>query len=164
VSDWGRAHRLPLEFTCLEIGAHAAEIARERLASARSTVVRLVQEDVFAYEPIEQYDYAVASMCFHHFSDTQILALLRKLRACVVCGVLINDLRRSRLAYAATATLLLGAPSGLRHDALLSIRRGFRTDELKSMLLQLEDVTVNVKPARWFRVAAVIRFGTGGNL
>jgi hypothetical protein len=51
----------------------------------------------------------------------------------------------------------------VRHDALLSIRRGFKIKELRSLLWQLENVTVSVEPARWFRIAAIIRFKPGAN-
>jgi len=104
-------------------------------------------------------------MCFHHFSNAQILTLLRRLRGFVINSVLINDLRRSRLASLAARLLLsgTGTPAGVRHDALLSIRRGFKIKELRSLLWQLENVTVSVEPARWFRIAAIIRFKPGAN-
>ena len=99
-------------------------------------------------------------MCFHHFSNAQILTLLQMLRGFVIHSVLINDLRRSRWASLAARPLLAstGAPAGVRHDALLSIRRGFKLSELSTLLRQLDRVTVSVEPARWFRIAAIIRF------
>jgi hypothetical protein len=127
--------------------------------------VQLLQEDVFTHQPAEPYDCAVASMCFHHFSNAQILTLLQKLRDFVLNRVLINDLRRSRLASLAARLLLTGtgAPTGVRHDALLSVRRGFKIIELSTLLRQLHSVRVSVKPARWFRIAAIIRFKPGAN-
>jgi hypothetical protein len=103
-------------------------------------------------------------MCFHHFSDAQILTLVRRLRGFVRSSVLINDLRRSLPASLAARVLLTGTVAGVRHDALLSIRRGFKINELNTLLRQLEGVTVSVEPASWFRVAAIIRFKPGDNL
>ena len=163
VSRWARARGLQLEFTCLEPADHAATIARANLAQAGDPAVRLVQDDVFLHQPTEPYDCAVASMCFHHFNDAQILALLERLRGFVQYRVLINDLRRSRLASLAARLLLVGSPAGVRHDALLSIRRGFRVNELNALLTQLDQVAVSVQPVRWFRVAATIRFQSGEN-
>jgi hypothetical protein len=102
-------------------------------------------------------------MCFHHFSNAQIVTLLQRLRGFVLNSVLINDLRRSRLASLAARLLLVGAAAEVRHDALLSIRRGFRIGELSALLRQLDNVTVSVEPARWFRIAAIIRFKPGAN-
>jgi hypothetical protein len=165
VSRWGRAHGIPLHFTCLEMAGHALDIARGRLARAGDPAVQLLQEDAFTHQPARPYDCAMASMCFHHFSNAQILTLLERLRGFVRGSVLINDLRRSRLASLAARLLLAaaGAPAGVRHDALLSIRRGFKIRELRPLLRQLDGVMVSVKPALWFRIAAIIRFNQGDN-
>ena len=163
VSRWARARGIPLHFTCLEKAGHAVDIARGELARAGNPSVQLLQEDAFTHQPAEPYDCAVASMCFHHFSDAQILTLLRRLHGFVLNSVLINDLRRSRLAYLAARLLLVGTPAEVRHDALLSIRRGFKISELSTLLRQLDSVTVSVEPTRWFRIAAVIRFKPGEN-
>lgn len=161
VSRWARTYDIPLHFTCLEIAGHAVDIARGQLARAGNPAVQLLQEDIFSHQPTERYDWAVASMCFHHFSEAQILTLLQRLRGFVLNSVLINDLRRSRLASLAARLLLAGAPAGVRHDALLSIRRGFKIRELSTLLRRLDRVTVSVEPARWFRIAAIIRFKQG---
>jgi hypothetical protein len=144
---------------------HAADIVRGQLARAGNPAVQLFQEDVLTHQPAEPYDCAIASMCFHHFSNAQILTLLQRLRGFVLNSVLINDLRRSRLASLAARLLLAGTgtPAGVRHDALLSIRRGFKISELSTLLRQLDSVTVSVEPARWFRIAAIIRFKPGEN-
>ncbi len=158
VSQWARASHIPLHVTCLEPAGHAIELARGRLARAGNPAVQVLQEDVFTHQPAEPYDCAVASMCFHHFSNAEILVLLQRLRGFVRNSMLINDLRRSRLAALAVRPLLFGAPAGVRHDALLSIRRGFKVGELKALLGQLDNATVTVAPARWFRIAGIVRF------
>jgi hypothetical protein len=147
------------------MAGHAVDIARRQLARAGDPAVQLLQEDVLTHQPAEPYDLAVASMCFHHFSNAQILTLLQRLRGFVLNSVLINDLRRSRLASLAARLLLAdtGTPAGVRHDALLSIQRGFKISELSTLLRQLDSVTVSVEPARWFRIAAIIRFKPGEN-
>jgi ubiquinone/menaquinone biosynthesis C-methylase UbiE len=80
VSRWARAHAIPLHITCLEMAEPAVRLAREKLGRAANPGVELLQEDVFAHQPAEPYDCAVASMCFHHFRNEQILALLRRLQ------------------------------------------------------------------------------------
>ena len=163
VSRWASRYGIPLHFTCLEKASHAVEVARAQLVRAGNQSVQLIQEDVFTHQPTEPYDFAVASMCFHHFSGEQILTLIRRLNGFVLNSILINDLRRSRLAHLAARLLLATSPPEVRHDALLSIRRGFKISELSALLDQLESVTVSVKPIRWFRLAAIVRFKTGEN-
>jgi len=166
VSRWARATGLSLHFTCLEKAGPAVDIARRHLDSAGDPDVELIQGDIFTYQPEEPYDCAVASMCFHHFSNAQILMLLQRLNGFVRGGVLINDLRRSPWASLAARLLLAvtGASAKVRHDALLSIRRGFKSSELQALLLQLTGATVTVKPERWFRIAATIRYKRGKSL
>ncbi len=165
MSRWAHARNIPLHFTCLEMAGHAIDLARERLAREGDPAVQLLREDVFAHQPAEPYDCAMASMCFHHFSNEQILLLLQRLRDFVLNSVLINDLRRSRQASLATRLLLAitGMPAGVWHDALLSIQRGFTINELSALLRHLDRVTVSVDAARWFRIAAIIRFKPGKN-
>ncbi len=166
LSQWARTRDLPLHFTCLDMADQAVDMARRQLARARDSSMTLLQEDVFTHEPAEPYDCAVASMCCHHFSDAKILAFIQRLRGFVRDSVLINDLRRSPMAALAARLLLAGtcAPAGVRHDALLSIRRGFRVHELRSLLGQLENLTVSVTSAPWFRIAAIVRFTPGETL
>ena len=158
--QWAHSRGTPLHFTCLEMTDHAVDLARSRLVKGGNPPIQVLQEDAFAHSPDEPYDCAVASMCFHHFSDAQILALLKHLRGFVRSSVLINDLRRSRLSSLSARLLLAGtrAPAGVRHDDLLSIQRGFKTKELRTLLQQLDNVTVSVKPVPWFRVSAIIQF------
>jgi len=166
VSRWARAHDMPLHVTCLETSAQAFAIARARLERAGDPAVQVLQQDAFIYQPSEPYDFAVASMCFHHFTTTQILTLVQRLRGFVRRSLLINDLRRSPFASFGAGLLLAvtGAPEGVRHDALLSIRRGFKVHELSAMLGQLPGITVLVEPVRWFRIAAVIHFNSGDHV
>jgi hypothetical protein len=145
------------------MAAPATAIARAQLARRSDPALQLLQEDAFTHQPSEPYDCAVASMCFHHFSDAQILALLQRLRGFVRTSVLINDLRRSRCSALAARLLLVLAPAGVRHDAVLSIWRGFKRAELEALLRQLEGVDVSVEPAHWFRLAAIVRFKPGGD-
>ena len=159
VSRWARRQGAQVHFTCLERSAAALGSARSRLERAGDGALELVQADIFSYTPAAAFDYAVASMCFHHFTDTQIQELLRRLQTFVRRGLLINDLRRSRLAYLGVSPLTLRAHQGVRHDALLSICRGFTVDELRRILAAVEGSSAQVEPAWLFRVRAIVRFG-----
>ena len=61
--------------------------------------------------------------------------MLREMRRVSRRGVVVNDLHRHPLAWVAIRTLTrLCSRSGLiRHDAPLSVRRGFRRAELTSL-------------------------------
>ena len=162
VLHWARKNCISLDYTCLETSGCAIDAARANIDREGNPPMRLLQEDAFTHQPAEPYDCAVASMCFHHFSDPQILALIERLRGFVRNSVLINDLLRSELAALAVRLLLVNRSAGVRHDTLLSIQRGFKAKELRTLLSKLDNVTVSVNPAPWFRVAAIIRFKSIG--
>ena len=163
ISKWARGKNIPLEFTCLEITEPAIQSAYENIARSAETAVTVLHEDVFTHEPAEAYDCAVASMCFHHFDDTQIITLLQRLRAYVKHAILINDLHRTRVAWLGTSLFTVFSHPGVKHDSRLSIRRGFRVRELRKLLMQLDDVLVTVKPAWLFRIRAVVNFKQKGH-
>ncbi len=159
VSRWARRRGLRLQFTCLEPSARAVALARTRLALADDPGVRVLREDLFAHRPAEAYDYATASMCFHHFKDEEILEIVRRLRTFVRKGILINDLRRAAPAWLGARLLTACLPAGVRHDALVSIRRGFKISEFKRLLQRIPDCTVSVRAAWCCRISAGIAFG-----
>jgi SAM-dependent methyltransferase len=162
VARWASRRGLDVRFTCLEISPHAPEIARRKIERARlGDRICLVQEDAFTHRPRQPYDCAVGSMFFHHLTEDQILALIGHLRPFVRQSLLVSDLERSWPDYLGARLLTLPLPSGLRHDALLSIRRSFRPAELEHLLRRLPDVTVEASGAWLFRVKAVVRFKQG---
>ena len=134
VTRWAaeRGHRI--EFNCIDHNARALDLARLALARAGCSTIRLTRGDVFTHQPAEKYDYAVGSMVVHHFSMQEMTRLLAHLRGFVTKAVLINDLHRCALNYAMCYALTLGRDPLVRHDALLSIRRGFTPHELSAWL------------------------------
>jgi hypothetical protein len=155
ITQWARQHGHAVEFTCLDRDTKATDLAYETLARARCTTIQVAQADILAYEPEAEFDYAVGSMTFHHFTDEQIDTLLTHLRGFVRRAVLINDLHRCLFNYVVCCILALPFDCRIRHDALLSICRGFRPAEL-AQLLRKHDPAPAVR-RRWFcRVAGVI--------
>lgn len=163
VSRWARSRGLAVEFTCIESNPHCAAVARRRLDEAADPAVRLVVGDVCRHDPAATYHCAVGSMVFHHFGDDGVLRLIERLRECVTGSLLINDLRRCWPNYLACGMLAPMLSHGVRHDALLSIRRGFRVAELCRLLSRVPRATVSVARAWFFRVQAVIRFAEGSS-
>ena len=113
---------------------------------------------MWEYEPQQPVDCVVGSMFFHHLRDDEILALLERARGFGANTALINDLQRSWGAYIGCWLWALGVPRDVRHDGLLSVRRGFRAGELRELLARLPNASATVANAWLFRVAAVVRF------
>ncbi len=173
VARWAGKRGYKVQFTCLDQNPKAIELAEQAMAhrvgwglpqerefggaSPTLQVVKTVQADVFTYQPADKFDYAMGSMTFHHFTDEEMDRLIKHLRGFVRKAVLINDLHRCLANYLACFILALPVAPEIRHDALLSIRRGFKPRELQRRLARHDPAAVVQR--EWFcRVAGVVRF------
>ena len=161
ILKWSQKHKWKIEYTCLEQNEKALELARRKIQNAKCNSIKLLNINVFKYQPDEIYDFAVGSMFFHHLKDNEILLLIDYLRNYVKEGVLINDLQRSVINYFGGWLLTAMIAGQVRHDALLSIRRGFQAEELFVLLSRLKGVSVKVWTAWFCRTVALIKFEKG---
>lgn len=95
----------------------------------------VIAEDAHAHlaRPGPQFDAIVANLFLHHFEDAPLARLLARVaqrtRLFVAC-----EPRRTRFALHASRLLwLLGCNDVTRHDALASVRAGFRDAELSRL-------------------------------
>ncbi|MBN2449914.1 MAG: methyltransferase domain-containing protein [Lentisphaeria bacterium] len=148
---------IDVTFTCVEHNPQAVTRARERLDARPGLPIRVACEDIRRHRPAALYDAAVGSMVFHHLRDAEIPPLLGALREMVSGGILINDLERCWPNWLGAHILCLRECPDVRHDATLSVRRGFRLGELGALLGEVPGVRAEIR-RRWpFRVAAVVR-------
>ncbi len=149
---------IALEFVCVEYNSHAVARARRLLSANGDLPITLLHQDIFAHRPGHPYDGAVASMFFHHLGEAAIRELILRLATQVRGRLLINDLGRCWPNYLGAALLALGWPAGVRHDAMVSVKRGFRPAELREML---QRIGVGKFTAGWawpFRIRAVLDY------
>lgn len=113
-----------LELTGLDHSALVLEYARQHHAHP---LIRYQQLNALEPWPAEQYHLICFNLVLHHFTDPQLITLLRRASQHGQ-ALLITDLHRSRLAYAGFACLarLLRFSYVSRHDGLLSVRKSFR--------------------------------------
>jgi SAM-dependent methyltransferase len=122
-----RARRLgwPVVLTGIDLNPFAARAARE-FAGADSAI-RWVTGDAFSYSPEIPIDCVVSSLFTHHLADSEIVRFLAWMERVTERGWFVNDLYRARFSY--YGVQLLAAVAGwhrfVRHDAPVSIRRGF---------------------------------------
>lgn len=80
-------------------------------------------------------DVVHASLFLHHFFGDDLIRILSEMNRVGRAGLIVNDLHRHALAYAAilTLTTLLPVSPMYRHDAPVSVRRGFTRAELQDL-------------------------------
>jgi SAM-dependent methyltransferase len=106
------------------------------------------------------FDYVFCSLFLHHFSDAQVIELLRSFREVARKAVLVLDLERHPLPYyflSWTRVVYRWDPITL-HDGRISVEAAFRPKELEKLAVEagLKDVKARThRPA--FRVTLVGR-------
>lgn len=127
----GRSRGCRVRVVAIDLDPGTAGIAA-RTASAFEEI-RVLRADAFALPFGDRsFDLVIASMFLHHFAHGECVRLLASFRHLARRAVLVNDLRRHRLAWGAIA---LAARVSFRHrmfvhDAPLSVLRGFTDGEL----------------------------------
>ena len=86
----------------------------------------------------EALDFNILHACLftHHFTSAQLVHLFRVFRKTGQASVIINDLHRHSLAYYSILLLtkLFSKSPMVQYDAALSVARGFKKNELTSIL------------------------------
>ena len=134
---WADRHGADVRVVAVDANPATVDYAREalgrRLPSALRDRIRVEVGDALAL-PYEagSFDVAHAAMFVHHFERDRAVALLREMRRTSRQGLVVNDLHRHPLGYYGIWALARAFPVSpmFRHDAPLSVLRGFRRDEL----------------------------------
>lgn len=130
----------------------AARLCRERgLPSVQGDAFRLPLAN-------RSIDIVVASQLLHHFNRAAAVHLVRELTRVARIGVVVGDLRRSRVAAAGIwlAAVALRFHAVSRRDGVVSVRRGYTKQELGELLREAgAAATVTARPG--FRLVATWR-------
>lgn len=138
LSDYGYRH--DWHFKLIGVDANADTIGYARELSAVYPNISYIEMDIFSPDfDLLEYDIALCTLTLHHFTESELLQLLEKLKRKVTVGIVVNDLHRSALAYRlfqfAGWALRLNKMS--KNDGLVSILRGFKRNELEAFAQKL---------------------------
>lgn len=158
---WAERRNLDMQLTLLDIHPHTCAVAGQwNRAESR---VGVVQGDIYRLG-IQQVDIVIASLFLHHIPSRQLSTVLDSLQQAARLGVVVNDLHRHWLAWAfiKAATRLFSGNRLIRHDAPLSVRRGFRTGDLEWLKNEagLKQLTYYWRP--FFRYLIILPTTNGG--
>jgi hypothetical protein len=103
-------------------------------------------------------DFVSCSLFLHHFSDEQVIELLRTLYKIAKRAVLISDLERNFVSYCflpMTGPFLGWRPITI-HDGMISVRASFKAGELAELARRAGIDGVRVKTHRpAFRISMI---------
>ncbi|MDQ2777691.1 MAG: methyltransferase domain-containing protein [Acidobacteriota bacterium] len=139
------------KFTVLDIGAASGDTARYIAdlyphASVTSLDYNLTNLEAAPFPKLiadafslpfgeRSFDFVMSSLFLHHFTDEQVVALLRSFHGAARRGLLIADLERHVLPYLflKLSKPFFGWGRITVHDGLISVRAAFRKGELQGL-------------------------------
>jgi len=155
VARWAHRHGRPIRIVAVDNHPLTLELADEFLrrelggASALRDSIELVEGDARTItdtlEPGD-FDVAHAGMFLHHLTDIEILTVLRVMQRLAPEMQIFNDLIRDRIAKVVVRLLTIGVPKVVRHDAIVSVDKGFTRSETLDLARR-----VGLESPRWKR-------------
>lgn len=134
---WAKRKGISLRVVGVELDPVTAAVARRRTRDFPE--ISIVRGDAL-YPPFStsSFDFVLSSQLLHHFSQEEVVALLKRWSRLARRGVLVSDLIRHPLAYYGIwlLTRLFTRNEMTRTDAPLSVRRAFTLAEWRELFRQ----------------------------
>lgn len=135
IARWARKRKIETELIGIDANPYIIEYARKNTADFPE--IQYEVQNVLSEEfRSRKFDIVTSTLFAHHFSDEQLEGLLGDLHRQSEVGIVINDLHRHGFAFHSIRLLtrLFSRSEMVRFDAPLSVLRGFRKNELLSMM------------------------------
>lgn len=139
----------------LELNRRSAESILEE--SKKFSEIKSVRADALQLPFAENsFDYVISSLFTHHLNNKQIVQVLAEMSRVSRCGIFVIDLHRHPFAYALYKMFCFGFRISqlVREDGLLSILRGFKSNEIKELAEEANLGNISVK--RYFPYRLVL--------
>jgi 2-polyprenyl-3-methyl-5-hydroxy-6-metoxy-1,4-benzoquinol methylase len=138
-----------VQMTALDLNKRACEYAAKTNPS-----LSVIQGSVLDLPFQERtFDIIHASLFLHHFTEEELHRILPSLYSTARYGIVINDLRRSVIAYLGILLLtrLFSRSAMVKNDGPLSVRRGFTRSELVRLCASLPSASYTIQRTWAFR-------------
>jgi 2-polyprenyl-3-methyl-5-hydroxy-6-metoxy-1,4-benzoquinol methylase len=120
-------------FTGIDINPECVNYANSRKTSS----INFITNDYIAVKFMDRKpDIIFSSLFCHHFSNDELTSMLRWMNDNSTLGYFINDLHRHSIAYhfIKYATAIFSRSYLVKHDAPLSVAKGFKNNEWIKLL------------------------------
>ncbi len=137
VSKFGKKNGY--KFALIGIDANQHTIAYAEQLSQNHEEISYIKQDIFSEDFHKNtYDIVLATLFLHHFTEEEIIKLLKPMVQNASLGVVVNDLNRNALAYYLFSGLCLFIKNPMtKEDGLISILKAFKRGDLKRMATKL---------------------------
>lgn len=153
--QWGELKGIQLQITLVDMTEEACQEARHLFRHEPRVKVMKANLQELADGSA---DIVTGSQFVHHFDGQQLVDMVTHMRRVSNYGVVINDIHRHPVSYAAVwvVTRMISRNRYIRHDGPLSVAKGFKGRDWQELKLKLqsEAMTYTWKPL--FRYSVVI--------
>ncbi|WP_143959303.1 methyltransferase domain-containing protein [Litoribacter populi] len=135
MARWAERNRIHATFHALDANPNIIELAKKNLVEYPNVEFHVA--DVFDSELLDQpLDIITCTLFTHHFTNTELITMLKNFKANSKLGFVINDLHRHPLAYYSIKMLtqMFSKSPMVKNDGPISVLRSFRQDELEEIL------------------------------
>ncbi|MBC8034132.1 MAG: methyltransferase domain-containing protein [Chitinophagaceae bacterium] len=137
IHRWNKKRQLPIRYIGIDLNSACIDFARKNCASLPHHEFILSDYRKVQFEN-KAPDIIFSSLFCHHFKNHELVEMLLWLKQNSVKGFFINDLHRHPVAYH-LIKWITAAFSGsylVKHDAPISVLRGFRKGEWQELFRQ----------------------------
>lgn len=129
INNWCRKNKVDANFTGIDIKKECIDFAKQQYPALNATFITndYAKVDLSANKP----DIIFSSLFCHHFTEAELVKMIRWMKANSRKGFFINDLQRHPLAYYSIKLLtsIFSRSYLVKNDAPLSVARGFKRKE-----------------------------------
>jgi len=129
-----QAAGIQIRLTGYDVSPIAVDRAQRR-AQSLGVEAEFVVHDVFAGPLDGPFDVVMCSLFLHHLDEAQAVEILDRMRAAARKLVVVNDLLRSRVGYAAAQVVcrVVSRSDIVHYDGPQSVAAAFRLDEFRNL-------------------------------
>lgn len=145
INNWCNKHHISVSFIGIDINPSCIEFAQQQYPDIDTKWI--CSDYKYANFEGSKPDIIFSSLFCHHFTDDELISMLQWMKQNACKGFFINDLHRNLLAYY-SIKMITGIFSHsylVKNDAPLSVSRGFKIKEWKTLLQQAGIHNFNVK-------------------
>jgi len=125
IRNWAEKTRLPVELKGIDINPDCIEYAKQL---KRNRGIELILSDYKKVDFKQKPDIIFSSLFCHHFTNAELVFMLKWMKENSSIGFFINDLHRHALAYYSIKILTKTFSKSylVKNDAPVSVQRGFK--------------------------------------
>lgn len=133
LAQWAKKDGIQLNITAIDPDQRAYEFAKSNYPEGLVTWRQISTKTLI--EEREKFDLVISNHLLHHLHDGEVTALLKEAKTLSTGKVIFSDIERSKIGYSLFNIIsrLFFKNSFITTDGLMSIRRSFTRNELRSL-------------------------------